>query len=152
MKEIERKFLVKGPLPDGLPSEPIRQGYMTAASDSAEVRLRQKGDAFLLTVKSEGGLVRDEYEVAIGAVAFETLWPLTEGRRVEKTRYRGKLAGGLEFELDVFEGHLAPLMLVEVEFPSEEAAHAFVPPDWFGEDVTGDKRYRNRMLALSGPA
>jgi CYTH domain-containing protein len=42
-------------------------------------------------------------------------------------------------------------MLVEVEFPSEAAARAFVPPDWFGEDVTGDRRYRNRTLALARP-
>lgn len=152
MKEIERKFLVKGPVPEGLAGEPIRQGYITAATDSAEVRLRRKGRACFLTVKSEGGLVRDEYEIAIGAAEFETLWPLTEGRRVEKTRYTGQLADGLEFELDIFEGHLAPLMLVEVEFPSEEVAHGFAPPDWFGEDVTGDKAYRNRTLALSQPA
>lgn len=151
MKEIERKFLIKGPVPTGLASKPIRQGYITAASDTAEVRLRQKGDACFLTVKSEGGLVRDEYEIGIGKPEFETLWPLTQGRRVEKTRHVGKLAGGLEFELDVFEGHLAPLVLVEVEFPSEEAARAFIPPDWFGEEVTEDKRYRNRALALSKP-
>lgn len=151
MKEIERKFLVRGPVPEGLPFEPIRQGYITAASDTAEVRLRQKGEACFLTVKSGGGLVRDEYEIAIGKPEFETLWPLTEGRRVEKTRYTGRRADGLEFELDVFEGHLAPLMLVEVEFPSEAAARAFIPPDWFGEDVTEDKSYRNSALALSRP-
>jgi CYTH domain-containing protein len=151
VKEIERKFLVKGPVPEGLAAQPIRQGYITAASDSAEVRLRQKGEACFLTVKSEGGLVRDEYEIAIGKPEFETLWPLTEGRRVEKTRHRGALAGGLEFELDIFEGHLAPLMLVEVEFPSEAAARAFMPPDWFGEDVTEDKRYRNIALAQARP-
>lgn len=95
--------------------------------------------------------MRDEYEIAIGKPEFDTLWPLTEGRRVEKTRHFGKLAGGLEFELDVFEGHLAPLMLAEVEFLSEDAAGAFIPPDWFGEDVTEDKRYKNSALALSRP-
>lgn len=151
MKEIERKFLVRGPVPEGLVGRPIRQGYITAASDTAEVRLRQKGEACFLTIKSGGGLVRDEHEIAIGAAEFETLWQLTEGRRVEKTRYTGRLADGLEFELDVFEGHLAPLMLVEVEFPSEAAARAFIPPDWFGEDVTEDKSYRNSALALSRP-
>lgn len=151
MKEIERKFLVRGPVPEGLAFEPIRQGYITAALDSAEVRLRQKGGACFLTVKSEGGLVRDEYEIAIGTAEFETLWPLTEGRRLEKTRHRGELAGGLEFELDIFEGHLAPLMLVEVEFPSEKAARAFIPPDWFGKEVTEDKSYRNKALAHARP-
>lgn len=152
MKEIERKFLVKGPVPEGLAFEPIRQGYMTAPSDSTEIRLRQKGSACYLTVKSEGGLVRNEYEIAIDISQFETLWPLTENRRVEKTRHVGSLPGGLQFELDIFEGHLASLQLVEVEFSSEEAAHAFAPPDWFGEDVTEDKRYKNKALALSKPA
>lgn len=151
MKEIERKFLVKGPTPKGLAGKPIRQGYITAATDSTEVRLRQKGEACFLTVKSEGGLVRDEYEIMIGMAEFETLWPLTEGRRVEKTRHIGKLAEGLEFELDIFEGRLAPLMLVEVEFPSEEAARAFMAPDWFGEEVTEDKSYRNKALAHARP-
>jgi len=151
MKEIERKFLVKGPVPDGLPSEPIRQGYLTVGSDSVEVRLRQKGDRHFLTVKSEGGLVRDEYEIVIDAAQFELLWPTTQGRRIEKNRHTGTLASGQTFELDIFTERLAPLRLVEVEFHSEEAAHAFTPPEWFGEEVTEDKRYRNRALALSRP-
>ncbi|MCI9419145.1 MAG: adenylate cyclase, partial [Eubacterium sp.] len=29
-------------------------------------------------------------------------------------------------------------------------AQAFVPPDWFGENVSGDYRYTNASLALSG--
>lgn len=151
MKEIERKFLVKGPIPGGLPFELIRQGYVTAASDSIEVRLRQKGSAWFLTVKSDGGLIRDEQEIAIGEREFETLWPATEGRRVEKARHSGTLAGGVEFELDVFSGHLSPLMLVEIEFPTEAEALAFVPPAWFGEDVTQDRRYKNKALAYARP-
>ncbi|MCP8895294.1 CYTH domain-containing protein [Shinella daejeonensis] len=150
MKEIERKFLVEGPVPQGLPFEPIRQGYLTATSDSVEVRLRQKGGDYFLTLKSDGDLVREEYEIAIEITQFETLWPATEGRRVEKNRHHGTLPGGQEFELDVFGGHLAPLTLVEVEFPSEEAASAFDPPRWFGREVTQDKRYKNKALALSG--
>ncbi|HNS59165.1 MAG TPA: adenylate cyclase, partial [Nitrosomonas europaea] len=70
---------------------------------------------------------------------------------VEKTRYSGKLPDGQLFELDVFAGHLSPLMLVEVEFLSEDAAQAFIPPPWFGEEVTEDKRYKNKALALSIP-
>ena len=151
MKEIERKFLVDGPVPDGLPAKPILQGYLTLATDSVEIRLRQKGDDYSLTIKSDGGLTREEREVAIEAAQFQSLWPATEGRRVEKTRHLGTLPGGQVFEFDVFSGHLAPLMLVEVEFPSEEAARAFVPPTWFGKEVTEDKRYKNKALALSKP-
>ena len=110
MKEIERKFLVDGPVPDGLPAKPILQGYLTLATDSVEIRLRQKGDDYSLTIKSDGGLTREEREVAIEAAQFQSLWPATEGRRVEKTRHLGTLPGGQVFEFDVFSGHLAPLM------------------------------------------
>ncbi|HRN81011.1 MAG TPA: CYTH domain-containing protein [Nitrosomonas europaea] len=151
MTEIERKFLV-ATFPDGeLHAVPLRQGYLTTPTDSIELRLRQQGTEYFMTLKSEGGLSRQEYEIQIDVTQFEMLWPATEGRRVEKTRYSGKLPDGQLFELDVFAGHLSPLMLVEVEFLSEDAAQAFIPPPWFREEVTEDKRYKNKALALSIP-
>ncbi|MGU3398258.1 CYTH domain-containing protein [Brucellaceae bacterium D45D] len=152
MIEIERKFLVTA-FPEGeFDGSPVQQGYLTAATDSVELRLRQYGADYFLTLKSEGGLSRAEYEIPLDEAQFTILWPMTEGRRVEKTRYTGKLADGYMFQLDVFSGRLAPLMLVEVEFKSEEMARAFVPPSWFGTEVTEDKRYRNKTLALSKPS
>ncbi|MDD2868347.1 CYTH domain-containing protein [Neomegalonema sp.] len=149
--EIERKFLLATPPPlEGLKAEEIRQGYVTAAGDSIELRLRSKGEAWFLTLKSEGILSRVEREVEITRAQFERLWPATEGRRVEKTRHMGRLDDGTLFEFDLFSGALAPLLLVEVEFPSLEAARAFVPPDWFGAEVTEDRRFRNRSLADHG--
>ena len=50
-------------------------------------------------------------------------------------------------EVDVFHGRHEGLMLVEVEFANTEAADAFVPPAWFGEDVSTDPCYRNSFLA-----
>ncbi len=151
MSEIERKFIIKGPVPEGLPAVSIRQGYLTAVTDSVEVRLRQSGNEYFLTVKSGGGLIREEREIAIDAPRFETLWPATVGRRVEKTRHVGQLPGGLQFELDVFSRHLSPLVLVEVEFPTEAQARAFLPPAWFGPEVTEDARFRNKALAHATP-
>ncbi len=146
--EIERKFLVaECPALDGVTCEAVRQGYVTRPNDSVEVRLRQKGRGYFLTVKSDGTVQRDEHETAITAEQFETLWPTTVGSRIEKTRYTGALSDGLIFELDIFGGALAPLMLVEVEFASLDAANAFTAPDWFGADVTTDKRFKNRALA-----
>jgi adenylate cyclase len=146
--EIERKFLVKTLPPlAGLKAVPVRQGYLTSAGDTVEIRVRQMGADLFLTLKSGGTLTRAEYEVAIDRAQFDTLWPATEGRRVEKTRHTGRLASGELFELDVFEGAHAGLMLVEVEFPSTAAARDFVPPDWFGADVTSDGRYKNKALA-----
>lgn len=151
MTEIERKFLV-ATFPDGkLHAVPLRQGYLTTPTDSVELRLRQQGTEYFMTLKSEGGLSRQEYEIQVDVTQFEMLWPATEGRRIEKTRYSGKLTEGQLFELDVFAGPLSPLMLVEVEFLSEEAAKTFIPPLWFGKEVTEDKRYKNKALALSIP-
>ena len=146
--EIERKFLVAScPALDEVASEAVRQGYVTGPEDSIEVRLRQKGRGYFLTVKSAGTLQRAEHETAITAEQFEILWPATHGRRIEKTRYTGTLFDGLIFELDIFRGTLAPLMLVEVEFATLDAANGFIPPDWFGADVTADKRFKNKALA-----
>ena len=50
-------------------------------------------------------------------------------------------------ELDIFENELSPLIMAEVEFDSEEEALAFVPPAWFWEDVTNDKRYHNSNMS-----
>ena len=57
------------------------------------------------------------------------------------------LEGNLTVELDVFEGELAPLILAEVEFPDEDSALSFTPPDWFGEDVTFSGKYHNSHLS-----
>lgn len=149
--EVERKFLVSE-LPDlgGLQAATVCQGYLTAADDSVEVRVRQTDEAFFLTLKSGAGLQRAEYEIPLERSQFEVLWPATAGRRIEKIRHVGHLQDQSIFELDVFSGRLAPLVLVEVEFPSREAALGFVPPSWFGREVTEDKRFKNKALATSG--
>jgi CYTH domain-containing protein len=113
--------------------------------------VRRRGDQAYLTVKAGGGRVRVEEEIEIDADRFERLWPLTEGRRIEKTRYEIDAADGLVIELDVYTGALDGLVTAEVEFDSEEAADAFEPPGWLGEDVTEDLRYKNQRLAREGP-
>jgi CYTH domain-containing protein len=147
--EVERKFLVPEP-PDleGTDSEEIEQGYLAIGSEG-EVRLRRKGDRRLLTAKQGGGLSREEAEVDIDPEAFEKLWPLTEGRRLHKRRHRMP-HGDRMVEVDLYDGDLDGLVVAEIEFPSEEEARAFEPPEWLGEDVTGDHRYLNETLATEG--
>lgn len=149
--EIERKFLVRQkPDLSAARSEAVRQGYLTLPDDSVELRLRQKGEHYFLTLKSGDGLTREEREVPIDVTQFDRLWPATQGRRIEKVRWTGILPDGRTFELDEFSGAHAPLTMVEVEFTSEAEAHAFTSPDWFGDDVTAHKGYKNKTMALRG--
>ena len=149
--EIERKFLPTA-LPAELPEgERIEQGYLAVAPDGVEVRVRRRAGRATLTVKSGPAQVRAEEELAIDDRRFEALWPLTEGRRIDKVRHVVPLGGGLAAELDVYEGRHAGLLVAEVEFPTPEASTAFAPPEWLGPEVTGDARYANQSLALDGP-
>ncbi len=151
MLEIERKFLVsRRPDLAGTESVEIEQGYLALAdAGEAEVRLRRRGDLLLLTIKGGTGEVRVEEELELDREQFESLWPLTEGRRVSKTRHLIP-AGELLIELDAYSGELEGLLVVEVEFPDRGAADRFEPPEWFGEEVTGRREYRNETLAVSG--
>ena len=150
-KEIERKFKVKNPPPDlgQYPHVEILQGYVSIDENGKEERVRSKDGRFFHTIKEGEGMVRTEKEAEITKEQFDELWPRTEGKRIYKTRY--KIPHGEEIiELDIYHGELDGLITVEVEFTSEEAANKFVAPDWFGDDVTNDKRYKNKNLAVKG--
>jgi adenylate cyclase len=150
--EIERKFLVDAPPADleRHPASAIEQGYLAIEPGGIEVRVRRRDGTAVLTAKAGTGRTRAEEEVAIDAGAFARLWPLTEGRRVEKVRHLIPAQDGLTIELDVYGGDLAGLVVAEVEFPDEAAADAFVAPAWMGADVTDDERYKNHRLAVDG--
>jgi len=147
--EIERKFKLDK-LPDNLgKGVRIIQGYLIIGKN--EVRLRMKGGRYLITYKGAGMLSRREVEIGIPKWLFELMWPLTRGRKVEKIRYFRALPNGLELEFDEYLGSLKGLFTVEVEFPNEASANAFVlPPGIRGEDVTLDERYKNKNLTLNG--
>ena len=150
-EEIERVFKVRQ-VPKNIeqyPSENIVQGYLAIDVTGAEVRLRKIGDRYFETFKGSGRLQRRELEIALSQDQFNTLWLATEGRRIEKIRYQIDDAGQ-KIELNVFRGNLEGLVLAEVEFPSREKSEEFEPPDWFGDEVTEDIRFRTQNLAQKG--
>ncbi|CAN5737237.1 hypothetical protein BH09VER1_BH09VER1_40050 [soil metagenome] len=149
-REIERKFLVKR-MPAGyerLRSILIEQGYIVQ-DNNREVRLRRSGRAYFLTVKDGKGLSRLEVETSISERQFDTLWPLTEERRVSKTRYILPYEG-LRIEIDRYLDDLHPLCVAEVEFASTAASKKFDKPGFFGKEVTGLIEYSNAYLAGHG--
>jgi CYTH domain-containing protein len=147
-REIERKFLVRK-LPDDLknfPSKGISQGYLVSLDDGTQVRLRKSEEHYTLTFKRGSGNVREEREVELTAEQFDALWPATEGKRLVKTRHEIPF-GQRTIEIDLYHERHEGLIVAEVEFDEEEAAKNFQPPDWLGDDVTGDPRYSNQLLA-----
>jgi CYTH domain-containing protein len=154
--EIERKFRLSEVPPTMRFARrvPIRQGYLALDGDT-EVRLRITPKAAVLTIKAGRGGVRVEEEIPLQTRQAEALWELTEGRRVQKSRRRVRLAGPvdgpeLHVEVDEYAGALDGLVVAEVEFPDEETARGFEPPAWFGRELTDDWRYANRSLASDG--
>jgi adenylate cyclase len=148
--EIERKFVVERPpgqLDDG---DAIEQGYLAVADDGVEVRIRRRAGQTTLTVKSGPDMVRTEEEIEIEPRRFDSLWPLTAGRRVTKTRHLVPVEPDLTAELDVYGGDHEGLVTAEIEFPSVEASERFSPPEWLGREVTGDRRFAAQSLALNG--
>ena len=111
--EIEKKFLVKELPPDldRYPHAPIVQAYLCTAP---VMRIRRHGDRYIFTYKGSGLMVREEYNLPLTKESYEHLVPKADGLLIEKTRYLIPLSGSLTAELDVFEGPLAPLCLVEV--------------------------------------
>ena len=147
--EIERKFIIAALPANRLEARGalLRQGYLVTAP--IEVRVRSDDETtYTLTVKGEGTLVRAEVEVPLTRADFETLWPLTAGRRLEKVRHRVVEARDT-IEVDVYRGAHEGLLIAEVEFEDGDAAAAFEPPAWFGAEVTADRRFKNAELAVS---
>ncbi len=145
--EIERKFLLKE-LPEHLEQYPVRQLEQGYLCTGPVVRIRQDNDKYELTYKAKGMMVREEYNLPLTKEAYEHLREKIDGRLITKKRYMIPYEA-YTIELDVFEGDLAPLVLAEVEFPTEEEANRFVAPDWFAEDVTFSKLYHNSFLSQS---
>ena len=147
-REIERKFRVKG---DAFKREAyeaisIMQGFLNSAPERT-VRIRVKGDKGFITIKGlagEGGLSRYEWEKEIALEEARELLLLCEPGMITKTRYLVE-AGELTFEVDEFHGDNEGLVIAEIELPDEDTP--FERPAWLGEEVTGDQRYYNSMLA-----
>ena len=143
--EIERKYLLKN-LPEHLDTykhRHLEQGYLCT---EPVVRIRKDDDKYELTYKSKGLMVREEYNLLLTKDSYEHLKEKVDGRIITKKRFMIPYERYV-IELDIFEGDLAPLVLAEVEFDSEEDANAFVPPEWFGKDVTFSKDYHNSTLS-----
>ena len=144
--EIERKFIPKC-LPDHLDSyehHDIQQAYLNT---SPVIRIRKQDEDYFLTYKGSGMMSREEYNLPLNQKSYFHLLTKADGNIITKTRYLIPLFNSLTAELDIFHDIFDGRLLVEVEFNSIEDANSFIPPEWFGEDVTYDKKYHNSNMS-----
>lgn len=144
--EIERKFLIHR-LPDNLNAYPFQLLEQAYLCTDPVVRVRRSDDIYTLTYKSKGLMSREEYNLPLTAESYEHLKKKADGNIIRKKRFRIPFPDELTIELDLFDSPFEELILAEVEFISKEQALSFLPPDWFGEEVTWSTEYHNSTLS-----
>lgn len=147
-KEIERKFLVSGDFKKhSIKSHKIVQGYLSTVPERT-VRVRIRDHQGFITIKGISnvtGTTRFEWEKEIPVKEAENLLLLCEPTIIEKTRHIVPANDNLYFEVDEFLGENKGLLIAEIELPNENTE--FIKPSWLGEEVTGQLKYYNAMLA-----
>ena len=147
-EEIERKFLVSVEAwRETAEGTRYRQGFLSTEPERT-VRVRVAGPRGSITVKGKNvGARRAEFEYEIPvADAERMLDTLCQRPLIEKVRYT-LAAGPHTWEIDVFEGSNAGLVVAEIELSSED--EAFEKPAWVGDEVTDDPRYFNSNLVAN---
>jgi CYTH domain-containing protein len=143
-KEIERKFLIDKSIPWELGQQKlIKQGYILLEEDK-HLRIRVVDNKGILGLKYLGEQVRDEYEYEIPLIDGLEILNKCE-LKVEKIRNTvSPIDNSYVVDIDTYPNGL---IVAEVEFKSVEDANKFVPIDWFGEEITGNREYSNITLA-----
>ena len=144
----EKEFEIHVETYNQMLSNENRTSYLTAGK--GEVSLKkietEQQETYVMTFKASNDLTQEKIEFEIDVETYEQLVSNVERKPLIKTRSAIHV-DSFEFDYDVYQNNeLLGLQTIEVEFPSEEDAHAFEQPTWFGKDVTGDKRYKNQNL------
>ena len=147
--EIERKFIVKNNayVEKAFRKRRIVQGYICSDAERS-VRVRICEDEAFLTIKSatnKRGWSRYEFEQPLQMNDANELIKLCQPGLIEKTRYDVK-SGHHTWEVDVFQGENEGLVVAEIELASED--EVFKLPEWVGQEVSGEPKYYNMMLAM----
>lgn len=154
MNEIERRFLVKhNPGSSGcLKSYYIEQSYISSIYD---IRIRMEKSSYsisrhsceyMMIIKSLGDMERELEKISITRATYVDLLNSVKGNTIIKLRKKYQLENDLIAEWDKYQS-IPDLQTVEVEFKTKEEADLFIPPNWFGEEITNNPEYKNINLA-----
>ena len=158
-EEIERRWLVdisKLPAPLYTYDNKRLTAKFYRDEDGKKMRIRKEGSGFFKVSKGKrtnGGMVRsigESGDIEITAEEFEDIWEKTKGDSQSKTRHFIPI-GDFVAELDDYDDFRdAGFYTIEVEFENLADCKKFVPPAWFGREVTNEKGYSSRALAKNG--
>lgn len=141
--EIERKFRVDPSWQPPNEGTAFEQGYLNSHAERT-VRVRVEGERARLTVKSKTtGITRHEFEYEIPLDNARVMLAICEQPIITKRRHV-VMHEGKKWEVDVFAGDNAGLVVAELELASED--EAFAKPPWVREEVSDDPRYYNANL------
>ena len=143
--EIERRFLVKNEAWRGLVTPKLLyQGYLSVEKERT-MRVRIVGDEAWVTIKGYiSDVSRHEFEYTIPVQDALTILEQMCPFKMKKHRYCIEHRGHV-FEVDEYFGDNAPLVVAEIELPSEDTS--FERPEWLGEEITHDGRFTNAYLS-----
>lgn len=144
--EIERRFLLQNDTWRSHASAPLllKQGYLSVEKERT-IRVRIVGEQAWLTLKGYiTDATRSEFEYPIPLADAEVMMATMCPFKMEKHRYIINHQG-FTFEIDEFFGENAPLIIAELELPSEDTPYP--TPDWLGEEITADGRFTNAYLS-----
>lgn len=144
--EIERRFLLKNDSWRKEAGEPqmMRQGYLSVDKECT-IRVRIIGCKAWLTLKGYiSDTTRSEFEYEIPLAHAEQMMQTMCPFKLEKYRYTIDYRG-FTFEIDEYFGDNAPLVVAELELPSENTP--FEQPGWLGEEITSNGRFTNAYLS-----
>jgi adenylate cyclase len=155
--EIEKKFLLKK-FPKELMGkgkdlklisiQKIDQTYIGISKDD-EIRVRrlydlkEKKESFTYTFKRDQGEFRLEEESEITKALYKSITGNPKLLPLHKKRTTLKM-GNVLIEIDEYKEF--DLIVAEVEFESLDDMHDFIPPKWFGKEITREKKYSNKTM------
>lgn len=125
----------------------IRQAYLQIEGAAVRIRIID-GLRAILEIKAS-----EDFESSPMPIPLDqALWLIEKERKgsvIEKNRHRFRGPEGLHWDVDVYLGDNKPLIVGEIETPTKGFKldrKSFQP--WVGEEITDDKRLKNKALAI----
>ncbi|MEI6498338.1 MAG: hypothetical protein WCO23_00035 [bacterium] len=150
MIELELTYLAKY-LPENLKAYPVKEIvdiYVPVAFEHPTIRIRKNGDVYEITkkepVSGTDSSEQLEQTIKITAEEFQEFLKFP-GKIVKKHRYIYPF-GDLHAEIDVFDGDLSGLILVDFEFDNQKEKDLFVAPDFCLAEITQEKFLAGGMV------